>query len=293
MNAAVQLSPEEMPPIEIGLIDADNIDFFARYFPPEMRGPVLRGEVSALGAVVSETACAAIVYRLDGVLVTVESLYVAPDYRRQYIASTLFYEMVIFFASHPDFGVQAVDATFMDGGDGLRGFFQSLNFVLEDGQEQTAAIAVGDLLSAPLMSLKEAAGYTVLPFSKLSPPHLRELDAVLAKYGANMTGLPLTDSAFLSDLSFVCYKNKEPVSCVCFTESGADELILSVFFTAAPSSLPVAATLRAAANAVIAARPGYNVCVPLLQESASKLTRHMLGDRLTVRDKLVYGIFVI
>jgi GNAT superfamily N-acetyltransferase len=283
--------PEEMPPIEIGLIGKDNIEFFSRFFPAELQKPVLNGEMSALGAAVDETACGAVVYQPDGTLVTLESLYVAPDYRRQHIASTLFCEMTDFFEI---VGTQSVEVSFMDDGkNGLRPFFEKLGFELEDEETQTTVVAVADLPFTPLMEVKGDGGYTILPFSKLSPVHIRELDAALSRDGANLTGLPLGSDAFFRDISFACYKNNEPLGCVCFSGGGKGELILSVLYTAVPAAMPTAAALRAAAEVIIEKRPDDTVVIPLIQESAVKLARHLMGDKLTVRDKMVTGRFVL
>jgi len=288
-------SADELPPLEVTLIDHTNLSHFAIFIPPEFHAGIEDGSLFALGAISDDTACAALVAEFEDADVRLLSVFVAPSYRRQYIASTLVGELLDFIAENGELAIQSISIDYTDDGSGVKEFLDSIGFLQEKQEEKTFSLSVSALPDCRFMKRMAAKDVSVMSLESLSPFHLREISSAMENQSADYLGKPLNPETVLKKLSFAAFRDNKPVGCVCLSEGAKEgELVMTVFFTS-EKTLPVPMTLlRAAAEAVMKNRPAVSeIRIPVLTESAEKLLQALTGGAARVCGTMYSAVLVI
>jgi GNAT superfamily N-acetyltransferase len=274
MNEANQKpSADELPALEVTLIDGTNLSYFSSFIPHEFHIGVENAALCALGAISEGTACAALVAEIEDAGVQLLSVFVAPLYRRQYIASTLIGELLDFIMENGELAIQGLFADYADDGSGVKEFLDSIGFLQEKQEEQTLSLPVSSLPDCKFMKRTPAPDMAVMPLESLSAFHLREIRLAMESYSANYLGKSLGPDTVLTKLSFAAYRGRKPVGCVCLSEGAKErELVMTVFFSSEKAPPVSMILLRAAAEAVMKSCPAVSaIKIPILTESAGKL----------------------
>jgi N-acetylglutamate synthase-like GNAT family acetyltransferase len=276
MNETNQKPPAyELPALEVTLIDGKNLPYFSTFIPSEYHSGVEDASLCAIGAISQGTACAALVAELNEACVQLLSVFVAPMYRRQYIASTLVGELLDFITENGELAIQSLAADYSDDGGGVKEFLDSLGFWQEKQAEQTLSLPVSSLPGCEFMQRTPSPGVAVSPLESLSAFHLREIRLAMESCAADYFGKALGPDTVLTELSFAAFRDRRPVGCVCLSEGAREgELVMTVFFSIEKAPPVPMTLLRAAAEAVMKHRPAADsIKIPILTESAGKLLR--------------------
>lgn len=286
---------EELPALDVTPIDRTNLSYFAALIPPEFHAGVKDGTLLALGAISEDTACAALVAEIAEACMELRSIFVAPSYRRQYIASTLIGELLDLIAENGDLGIQSLSAEYADDGSGVKEFLDYIGFEQEMLDEKTYSIPVSALSDCKFMKRTPSPGIKVMSLDTLSAFHLREISQAMESREANYFGKPIGPDTVLTRLSFADFRDNRPVGCVCLSKgNGEDELVMTVFFIS-ESKLPVPMTLlRAAAESVMEHCPGVSVIkIPVLTGSAEQLLQALTGGVAKVSETMYSAVLEV
>lgn len=285
-----------MEPIDITAVDSGNFEYFKPFIPAYLYPQIASGEaVLAIGAIVNSAACAALIFEIDEGVARILSIYISPPYRRQYIGTTLFCELVEYLEATDYLMTQSVAVNYEDDGSGIKEFFDSLQFVQQPQEEKTLEIKLDRLFESRLLKLPHSKPdeMVIAPLSEISAYHLRQLNNVLDSRGANYLGVPVSKQSVIVDLSLVGYKDDAPVCCACFSQGATDkELILSVFYTdILNTAIPVSVLQEAASLLRKRFADDAVIRLPLVEQSAVKLAEALIGDVGTVCSTMLSAVF--
>lgn len=288
-----QQNPQEMEPIQLIWIDHTQLPAFSRYIPTELLPLVAEGR--AMGALDGEgVACGALVFSLEEDCCQLRSLYVHPEYRRSYIGSTLLGELIEGIEATPEWDIHNLQVICTDSQEeGLFPFFQSLGFQMTQLEGQTCSIYVGDLAQVTSLQQKPAAldKLTLRSLSQLSDYDLKRLSRYLDQQQALYLPQGLTADSVLLEASFVAYHQNQLLACGCLSGQG-ESLVLSQFYVA--KELPAASilVLSAMADQAQKSHPSETAIeIPLVTDSAIRLTQHFLKGGLRQSHQLYLGSF--
>jgi len=290
-----KLPAGELPALDVTLINDTNLSYFSTFIPSEWHAAVEKRSLCALGAISEGTACAALIAEIDDACVQLRSIFVAPAYRRQYIASTLIGELLDYIIEDGNLAIQSVAVEYADDGGGMKEFLDSIGFQQEKLEEKTFSLPVSSFPGCKFMRRTRAPGVTILPLESLTAYHLREISSVMDSYDADYFGKRLGPETVLTGLSFAAYQDNKPVGCVCLSEGAKDEelVMTSFFFTGKTLAIPMA-LLHAAAEAVLRnCTEVSEIKIPILNENAGKLLQALTGGAATVCETMYSAVLEV
>jgi ribosomal protein S18 acetylase RimI-like enzyme len=278
--------------LELTAITKENISFFEPMLADEITFLIKNNLALAMGAVADGIACAIIVAQPGEEFAQLIWIYVAKDYRREYIGGTLFCEMAEFLQDGAISQARGIGCDYSvdtDNDTGLHQFLKAMNFTSEESGEYCASLTLAQLAESDL-SKKPPPPSNEIAYSfvsNLSPFHLNQLNDILEKNEANFTGNPVTQDTVLPDCSTVMYRGDTPTGCVCVCDGDNDnEKILSIVYINEKSSKPITGMFSKTAAALIEKySPQTILKIPIVSESAGKLAKALVKDSENITEK--------
>jgi ribosomal protein S18 acetylase RimI-like enzyme len=294
-----KLKADELEPITITAITEENFSFFEPFIPKEILRELNAEDCIIMGAIVDETACGIIIARAEEGRAQLLWIYVAEDYRRQYIGSTLFCEIADFLEDPDEYDLEGIICRYAVSEDdnSVNKFFGSLQFEQEETGEYSVSLTMQEI--SELGFVKSAANNNnagaviYAPIAKLSPFHLHKLNSELDKNEANFTGEAVSYATVIPACSMVMYRGNNPTGCICFTDGETkNERVLSVLFIQEKESSAIKGMFGSSAVSLIKSNtPDTVIKIPVVSESAGKMAKLMLGGNEKVCEKVILSRF--
>ncbi len=273
---------ERLPAVQLFSVGPQQVERVAPLLTADAAELLRAGR--AFGLVIAEegevrgAACARLSPEND-ICLELVSLYVAAQYRRRCLGSTLLLALLEACGDAFEGTIARVEAAFSRE-QGLESFLAKAGFHLEQEEDAFSYIApVSALADSPLMQdhTAQPADRRLMRLEDLSPLHVRQLLQALKKAGVDYMDLHQLSNA-LSGVSFALLDAKmQPVACAVFTGQ-EDCLCLSQFFTARGHTAGGMAVLQAAAGALLEQYPDAQLEIPVLTRSSAKLAERLLGN---------------
>ncbi|MCL2036787.1 MAG: GNAT family N-acetyltransferase [Oscillospiraceae bacterium] len=301
MSKVKKLKAEEMDEITITPVNKDNVAFFAPMLPIEIAEELDSG-AAALGAVVDGVAVGVIVVRADREQSVAELLwiYVAPDFRRQYIGSTLFCEMADILEDPYSFDFEGVSCTYSIPNDEVEMFLKSIKFEQwesDNSMGQCVEITLGEIVECDFYKKSVRNPEISYRFvAELTDYHMNMLNSDLDRNDANYTGAPVTWETVVPECSVVMYRENKPVGCLCVSDGipgGEDnEKFLSVLFIYEKSTAAILGMFRHAGEAALKKFSVETLLkIPVVSDSSMKMVKRLFGERAKVCQRMVTAGF--
>ena len=291
-----KLKADGLEPITITALDDENYSFFMPFLPREIISEIEDSGVIVLGAIVKDIACGIIVAKAEETRAQLLWIYVAEDFRRQYIGSTLFCEMADFLRDPDEYDLEWVFCRYAvpEDDDSVRIFFDSLKFKQEETEEQSISLTLKELAESEIANFNgdsEAVTYRII--ADLPPFHLHELNAELDRHKVNYIGAPISRETVILGFSTVMYRGKTPTGCLCISEGDSEkELIFSVLFINERDSSAIKGMFRNSALLMIKKNPPDLILkIPIVLESAGRMAKLILKDKAKICEKLIEAKF--
>ncbi|MCL2633083.1 MAG: hypothetical protein FWD34_01065 [Oscillospiraceae bacterium] len=289
--ADTKLSVDSMEPIDITPIDKDNMSFFEPMLPVEMV-TLLKNELAfAMGAVVDNTACGIIVVQPLEVSAQILWIFVAEDYRREYIGSTLFGEITEYLQNPDSFQMSGVFCRYSvkddDSDSEVKAFLESVDFEQNETGEYSVSLTLAELNEIEFAQNPDAS-VAYFPVMKLSPFHLYKLNEELDRQEANFSGEQISFDSVMPYCSTVMYRSEKPTGCVCVSDGMDDkDKILTVLFIGEKDTRAINGMFRNAAAALTEKHsPDTILRVPIVSESAGRMAKLMFKNKEKICEKV-------
>ena len=284
-----QIEENQLPEVSIYTIGPKEADYAAPLLTPEAVTLIQSGE--SFGMALTEegetraAACARFSPDNETILELI-SLYVAPEFRRRGLGSTLLMELLERTMEATDASVRFLTAMFLSGDQALTAMLTQFGFeITRDETALSWQVTLDQLRDSVLM--KTPAGLPVsaslYPLASLPSYQIRQLVQTLKEHQIDMLSYEQLRQAHQQASHVLLDENGQPTACAVFTVSDSSHITLSQFFTAHKKPSPSIAVLQASAKILLEQLPPTAVLeIPTLTSSTSKLVQHMIPDSQAV-----------
>lgn len=276
--------------MEIVRIGAKSFDAFKLLFTPEaierLDPEHFAGDTIAFGAVDDGIPVGAVAVRFNPPEAEVISLYVIADHRKQGIGFSLVFRALQEAMLQPRISGLTIPYAENTGEDVYTGFFESLDFDIDD-VGTNYSITISEALDSPEFKKLKETDFDCVPFTKLLSQEKNLLfaeDAGLYDY-ANAKKLR-------EDLTFAVFDEdrKKVTGCIAFIEE-ADSLVLAWLHVEGNPILTVELILKALSVIKETESPDRLLYIPVVNDTSDKLAHHLFGDRLKLENMLKQASF--
>lgn len=258
----------------------DQMSVFAPLLLPHVREAMKRGEpVTALGLTEGETAVGALAGHLEDGIFNVDSLYVAPAYRRQRGGTQLF-EAIAGLLENWNTGVDVHFVETNEDQKTMHPFLESIGYTLkEDGEEQFYVTTLEELLKQPFFANATKRGTDT--FASV-PRGLLYAAELTAKHAEDFVPIPkggLLGTTVDTETSVVHMSGGKVDAYVAVDRSICGHLTLAALWSSAKNPAVVAVMLRAvAARAAEKYPPKTTVAFQTVTQRSLLMVQYLVPD---------------
>ena len=226
--------------MHVGWIDQSNLPLFRTFLLPDSEAALERGEpLTALGLMKGEVACGAATAWLDGQdTLSIRSLYVAPDYRRQG-GGRLLVNTLAALGTGLCGSIQCGYTQTLPEHEALAPFFTALGFQPEEEESGIYLTTLKELADSPLFQNRTEPPKGPIPFVQVSTSALVAVYKKAAAAGENYLEVPLTDPSVDQQASVAILEQGMPRSFAVLTRQAPDQVTLAWVKSAQPNDLPL------------------------------------------------------
>lgn len=284
-----QIKREKLPEVSIYAIGPEEAEYAAALLSQEAVSLIQNAEGFGLALVEEEKTCAAVCARLspeNETVLEIISLYVAKEYRRRGLGTTLVLELLERMMEATDASLQYLTASYLSDNHALSAMFLKLGFkIIQDESAISWQLPIGNLSDSILMKTSATLpDHTLLcPLASLTKYNIRQLVQKLEEHQMDFLSEEQMEQAHGEASYILLDENDEPVVCAIFTVDEKSRITLSQFFTIYKNPSPSIEVLQAGAKVLIEQFPSEAVLeIPTLTGSSSKLVQRLLPDSQAV-----------
>ncbi len=282
-----ELTFGNLPEVEIYSVGPEQVNQVAPLLTDEAIELIKADEAFAMAIVEEDEIRGALCGRLNSqndAVFDIISLYVAPDYRRRRLASTMLVQTIDILTAMTDGGVRWVDVSFDPRNEGIKEMLEANGFGFEEiDNTYCFSATIDNLKSSELMNYKIPSSGVLRRLSELSDYDIKQLLARLRENMIDYVSLTEIKEA-MGDISHVLYDaSGDVVACAIFSRYDDTTVTLSQFFTMNKSNGAME-VLRAGAEALIKNMPANTVLeIPTVSDSSEKLVKKLIPECTNVQ----------
>lgn len=284
-----QINREQLPAVSIYAIGPEEAEYAAPLLTPEAVTLIQNGDSFGLALEEEGKICAAVCagFSLENEsILEIISLYVAKEYRRRGLGTTLVLELLDRMMEATDASIRYLTANCLSSDDALNAMFSKLGF--EIMQEESAIswqLPIGSLSDSFLMKTSATlpVNMSLCPLESLSKYQMRQLVQKLEEHQMDYLSCEQMEQAHQKASYVLMDEKDEPAVCAVFTVDANSCITLSQFFTKYKNPAPSIVVLQAGAKVLMEQFPAEAVLeIPTLTESSSKLVQRLLPESQAV-----------
>jgi N-acetylglutamate synthase-like GNAT family acetyltransferase len=258
-----------------------NLKSFLGILPASLAERLKKNEpgLFALGTLSLGVACGTIVCFAERSILTILSLYIAKDYRRQGLESAL---LAALTERAKENNISRIEAHFSASCDyDLRPFYEEAGFVISDTDELLYEISLSQLKKLSIFTREAPEESKIRAFSDIDPSMLRSIEHKFEASGTDYVRFPLNRPDIERNMSAVIFggDGNDIKSAIIF-EGAAEGAITLSFAWAAPDAGSALLPLLRRAFRIACKAYGEKtlVSIPVVSEAASALVKKITGE---------------
>lgn len=280
-----EMERNQLPEVELYAIGAKEAEYAAALLTPEAVSMIRNAEAFGMALTEEGETRAAVCARLDPeneAVLEIVSLYVAPQFRRRGLGSTLVLELLERTMEASDASLRFMTVSFRSDDEAMAGMLSMLGF--EISRDETAVswqLPVGELGESVLMEKPVAppANTALHPLEEMSGYQIRQLVQTLKKHNIDMLSAAQIRQAHKKASYVLMDEYGNAAACAILTVSEPNRITLSQFFTVYKTAAPSMAVLQAGAKVLMEQFPSEALLeIPTLTSSTGKLVQRLLPN---------------
>lgn len=284
-----EMERNQLPEVELYAIGAEEAEYAAALLSPEAVSMIQNAEAFGMALTEEGETRAAVCARLspeNETVLEIISLYVAPQFRRRGLGTTLVLELLERTMEATDASLRFMTVTFLADDEGMNGMLSMLGFEINRDESAVSwQISVGELGDSVLMQKPVAPppSTALLPLEELSDYQIRQLVQTLRKHDIDMLSADEIRQAHRKASYVLTDERGDPTACAIFTVSETSRITLSQFFTGYKNAAPSMAVLQAGGKVLMEHFPHEALLeIPTLTQSTGKLVQRLLPNSRAV-----------
>lgn len=267
---------------QLGSIVGEQLDIFAPLLLPTVVEAMKRGEpVTAIGIVKDGIACGALAGYVESGCFHVESLYVAPDYRRAGGAGQMLSQIEKILNEMDE--IWAIDISFTNldpDNESMIPFLEHFGFkLIDDGGYNIYTFTLEQLAGDELFEKEISRSLNIVPFSKTFEAVLNTTQKHALAKDAPVPEGKLTGQEIEQDLSHVVIKDEEVVAFIAFDHSCCGVLTLCSLWSAESNPIIIFSLLKTAiAQAKALYPPETPIALQVINDRSLRLIEAIVPD---------------
>ena len=284
-----QMNIEQLPEVGLYAIGPEEVEYAKSLMTPEAAMAIRDEEAFGLALVEEGVTCAVVCARLapwNETILEILSLYVAKEYRRRRLGTTLVLELLENVMEETDASLRYLTASYLADKEELSAMFSQLGFeIVRDESAISWQLPIGKLEDSTLMktSVTLPNDVTLRSLESLSGYDIKQLVHKLEEHQIDILSCEQIEQAHPQASYVLMDENEEPVVCAVFTVSENSHVTLSQFFTAYKNPTPSIVALQAGAKVLMEQFPSDAILeIPTLTSSSSRLVQNLLPESQAV-----------